>query len=118
MPLKSWGIAEALNVAIAGLTLLETDARLDSAEQALVGELIQVDQLALAALRPDGTIPGGQRNARAQAIEDKVFALSRVEAAHETNISITEFYDMLDLSEDCAGAIRLGAPTFLSSVGG
>lgn len=116
MATETFTVRDALTRAIAGLTLLQTDARLGAAEQALVGELLQVDTLALNALRPDGTIAAGQRNARAQAIEDKVFALGNVVDAHQDTITIAEFYNMLDLSEDAAGAIRLAAPSFRSDI--
>lgn len=116
MALPIWTVRQALTDAIAGLTPLQTDPRLDGAAHALVGELIQADTLALNALRPDNTIVAGQRNARAQQIEDKVRALGTVEAAHGTEIGIAAFYNNLDLSEDSAGAIRVGSPTFLSDL--
>lgn len=116
MTVESHSVRSALTTAIAGLTALSSDPRLSGAEQALCGELAQVDQLALNALRPDETIQPGQRGARAQAIEDKVGALSTVEEAHEAEIGIAAFYNMLDLSLDCAGAVRIGSPTFLSDL--
>ena len=85
-------------------TPLQTDARLDSAEQAL------------SVLRADNTIQAGQRNARAQNIEDKVRALNTVEAAHEAQVGIDAFYNALDLSLDAAGAIRLGLPTIQTDI--
>lgn len=116
MALQTISVRTALTQAIAGLTALSSDVRLSGAERALCGELAQVDQLALNALRPDDTIAAGQRGARAQAIEDKIGALSTVEAAHEAVIPIAEFYNFLDLSLDGAGAIRVGSPTFLSDL--
>lgn len=117
MALRPWGVREALTGANARLVPLQTDIRLDAAEQALVGELIQANTLALNALRTDDTIPAGQRNARAQQIEDKVRALNTVEAAHEAEISVDAFYNALDLSVDAASAIRTGSPTFMSNLG-
>lgn len=111
-----WGVREALTEANTRLVALQTNPILDGAQQALVGELIQVNTLALNALRVDDTIAAGQRAARAQAIEDKVRALNTVEAAHEAQIGIDAFYNALDLSMDAAGAIRLGSPTFQSDI--
>lgn len=113
---QTFTVRQALETAIAGLTLVQTNPVLDSAQQALVGELINADQLALNALRPDNTIVAGQRAARAQQIEDKVFALGTVEAAHEAQIPLSAFYDYLDLSEDAAGAIRQGLPSFITTL--
>lgn len=117
MALRAWTVREALQGALDRLGPLQTDVRLDAAAQALVGELSQADTLALNALRPDNTIAGGQRNARATQIEDKVFALDTVEAAHGQEIGVDAFYNALDLSQDAAGAIRLGSPTFVSDLG-
>ena len=108
MALETFTVRQALQDAIAGLTLLQTDLRLDAAERALCGELAQQDTLALNALRVDDTIIPGQRVARAQAIEDKARAVGIVVDAHQDTISIAEFYNMIDLSFDAAGAIRLG----------
>ena len=118
MPLRTWGIREALTFANAGLTVLQTDARLNANEQAIAGELAQANQLAINALRADDTIAAGQRTARAQAIEDKVFALETVDKTHAGEFAVSEIYDLMDLSQDCAAAIRIGSPTFVSSVGG
>lgn len=115
--LRTWAVREALEGALARLTPLQTDVRLDAASQALVGELSQADTLALNALRPDDTIAGGQRNARATQIEDKVRANNTVEAAHKDTIPIDAYYNAMDLSMDAAGAIRLGSPTFVSDLG-
>lgn len=110
-------MSEALNEALARLTPLQTDARLDSASQALVGELIQADQLALGALRADDTIPAGQRNARAQQISDKVKALNQVESSHKATIGVDELYNAMDLSMDAAmRGIIFGLPTFVSNI--
>jgi len=116
MALETFTVRDALTAALARLTLLQTDVRLDAAERALVGELIQADTLALNALRADDTIAPGQRTARARQIEDKVFALGRVETAHQTEISIDAFYNALDLSTDAAGMISLGVPSFVSDI--
>ena len=117
MALRTWGTIEALNGAIARLIPLQTDSRLSAAEQALCGELQQADELALNAMNAQGIIPGGQRNARAQQIEDKVYALGVVEGNHEDEISPDEFYNAMDLSMDCATAIRAGVNTFISDLG-
>lgn len=117
MALRSWGVREALNGAIVRLTPLQADVRLDGAERALVGELIQADTLALNALRADDTISPGQRTARAQQIDDKVFANQTVEQAHDDVIGVDAYYNALDLSQDAAAAIRIGSPTFLSDLG-
>lgn len=114
--LQTWSVRDALQGAIQRLALLQGDPRLGGAEQALVGELSQVDTLALNALRADGTISPGQRTARAQAIEDKVFALDAVEYAHAT-LPVDSLYNAKDLSQDAARAIRLGLPTFTSDIG-
>ena len=116
MALIRWTIFEALNQAIIRLSALQMDARLTASEQALCGELAQADSLVLNALRADHTIAVGQRNARAQQIEDKVFALGVVETAHRYEISIDAFYNALDLSTDAAEAIRLGLPSFISDI--
>ena len=116
MALQTFTVREALEGANARLVPLQTDGRLDAAEQALVGELLQANTLALNALRPDNTIAQGQRTARAQQIEDKVFALNTVEGAHGQAIGIDAFYNSMDLSTDAAGAIRLGLPTFVSDI--
>jgi hypothetical protein len=118
MPLKTWGIREALTFANAGLVLLESDPRLASNEQAVAGELEQANTLAINALRADDTISPGQRTGRAGAIMDKVFALEAIDKAHAGEFAVSEIYDLMDLSEDCAVSILDGAPTFLSSVGG
>jgi len=116
MAIETFTVREALDGALARLTLLQTDGRLDSTEQALIGEVIQADTLALNALRANNTIVGGQRNARSQQIWDKVRALGAVETAHQMEISIDAFYNALDLSTDAAGAIRLGLPSFVSDI--
>jgi len=116
MALETFTVRAALEGALARLTPLQTDVRLDAAERALVGEVIQADTLALSALRADNTIVAGQRNARSQQIFDKVRALGRVETAHQTEISIDAFYNALDLSTDAAGAIKLGLPSFVSDI--
>lgn len=112
--LEPWAVRTALQEAITRLTALQVHPLLSSSEQALCGELRQADTLALNALRADGTIVPGQRGARAQQIEDKVFALDTVEAAHEDVIGIDAFYNALDMSADAAGAIRLGLATYVS----
>lgn len=117
MALRTWTITEALEDIFERSTPLQTNPALDAAERALVGELAQACTLVQNALRPDNTIAAGQRNARAQQVEDKVHALNIVEAAHESEISIDAFYNMLDLATDMADAIRRGAPTFLSNLG-
>jgi hypothetical protein len=118
MALRTWGTIEALNGAIARLIPLQSDVRLSAAEQALCGELQQADQLALNAMNAQGIIPQqGQRNARATQIEDKVHALGIVEANHSEEISPDEFYNAMDLSMDCATAIRDGVNTFISDLG-
>jgi len=116
MALETFTVRLALEGALARLTLLQTDIRLDAAERALVGELAQADTLALNVLRTDDTIVPGQRTARARQIEDKVFALGRIETAHQTEISIDAFYNALDLSTDAADMIRLGLPSFVSDI--
>lgn len=116
MALQAFTVRQALEGANTRLTTLQVNPILDNAQQALVGELLQVNTTALNVLRPDNTIAAGQRTARAQAIEDKVKALSAVQAAHKADIGIAEFYNPLDLSLDCAGAIRIGSPTFLSDL--
>jgi hypothetical protein len=116
MALEIFTVRVALEGALVRLALLETDLRLDAAERALVSELIQADTLALNALRADDMIVPGQRTARAQQIEDKVFALDTVETAHDAEIGIDAFYNALDLSQDAARAIRDGLPTFLSDI--
>lgn len=116
MALLTWTVRDALTQALARLSPLQVDIRLDAAAHALVGELSQADTLALNALRADNTIVAGQRNARAQQIEDKVRALGVVENAHGQEIGIDAFYNALDLSMDAAGAIRLGLPTFRSDI--
>lgn len=116
MAAQTFTVREAVEGALARLAPLQSDVRLDSAEQALVGELHQADTLALNALRADNTVPLGQRNARATQIEDKVFALDTVETAHEAAIGIDAFYNALDLSMDAASAIRFGRPTFVSDI--
>ena len=117
MATRVWTVREGLEDAIARLVLLQSDARLAPAEQALCGELDQADRLALNALRSDNTVAGGQRTARAQQIEDKVFALNTVERAHAAELSPLELYAAMDLSTDCAGAIRLGQSSFVSDLG-
>lgn len=117
MALETFTVRDALTGALARLSLLQTDVRLDAAERALVGEIVQADTLALNALRADDTIAGGQRNARAQQIEDKVRALGTVETSHQAEISIDAFYNALDLSTDAAGAIREGRSSFVSDIG-
>lgn len=107
---------QALLDANTRLTLLQTDPRLDSAGQALAGELIQANTLAINAMNAQDIIPGGQRSARAQQIEDKVFANATVQRAHNADISIDEYYNALDLSQDAAGAIRIGSGTFTSDI--
>jgi hypothetical protein len=114
--LRTWTVREALEGALARLTPLQTDVRLDAASQALVGELHQADTLALNALRADNTIVPGQRNARANQIDDKVKANDTVERAHQTTIGIDEYYNALDLSTDAASAIRIGSPSFISDI--
>lgn len=114
--MRTWTVREALEGAIARLTLLETDVRLTAAQQALVGELRQADQQALNVLRADNTLQPNQRNARAQNIEDKVFAAETVEQAH-AELGVDELYNARDLSQDAAMAIRLGGPTFNSNIG-
>lgn len=116
MALQTFTVRQALDGADSRLTALQTNPILDSAQRALVGELLQVNTLALNALRPDNTIAAGQRNARAQAIEDKVRALGTVEAAHGAQVGIDAFYNAMDLSMDAAGVIRLGQPSFLSDI--
>lgn len=116
MALLTWTVRDALTQALARLSPLQVDVRLDAAAHALAGELSQADTLALNALRADNTIVSGQRNARAQQIEDKVRALGVVEGAHGQEIGIDAFYNALDLSMDAAGAIRLGVPTFRSDI--
>lgn len=116
MALRIWGVREALTAANQRLTPLQTDVRLSSAEQALCGELLQANTLAINALRADDTIAQGQRVARAQQIEDKVFASDTVEHAHQ-ELSVDTLYNAKDLSQDAAGAIRIGSPTFLSDLG-
>ena len=116
MALRTWTVREALEGALARLVPLQTDPQLDAAARALVGELHQVDTLALNALRADNTIVTGQRNARAQAIDDKVKALGIVCDAHQSTISVDAFYNALDLSSDGASAIRQGLPTFVSDI--
>lgn len=117
MALRVWTVREALEGANSRLVPLQTDARLDAAAQALVGELLQANTLALNALRPDNTIAPGQRTARAQQIDDKARANGVVEGAHTADIGIDEYYNALDLSTDAAEAIRLGLPSFLSDLG-
>lgn len=116
MALETFTVRQALEGANSRLTALQINPILSAAQQALVGELLNVNTLALNALRPDNTIATGQRIARAQAIEDKVFALGTVCDAHQMTISIDAFYNALDLSIDAAGAIRLGLPTFRSDI--
>lgn len=116
MALVTLTVRQALEMANARLTPLQTDARLDSAEQALTGAVLQANNQALSVLRADNTIQAGQRNARAQNIEDKVGALNTVETAHEAEIGIDAFYNALDLSLDAAGAIRLGLPTIQTDI--
>ena len=105
-------MSQALTTANNGLASLQADPQLSPAEQALCGELVQVNTLALNALSPDGTIPAGQRTARAAAIQDKVFAVGAVQAAHEAEFTPMEFYNYLNLSSDAAIAILAGQPSF------
>ena len=116
MALQAFTVREALTQSNLRLVPLQTDVRLDNAVHALCGELGQANTLALNALRPDNTIVAGQRNARAQQIEDKVRALGTVCDAHLADISIDAFYNALDLSMDAAGAIRLGVSSFSSDI--
>lgn len=118
MALRTWGVGEALTEANVGLAVLQTDARLAANEQAIAGELAQANQQALNVLRPDDTVPPNQRNARATAIVDKVFALESVDKAHAGEFAVADIYDRMDLSQDAAAAIRVGLPTFQSGVGG
>lgn len=117
MALRTWTVRDALTEANVGLVALQSDPRLAGNERALAGELVQANTLALNALRPDNTIVPGQRVARAQQIEDKVFALEVVDKAHAGEFAVADIYDRMDLSQDAATAIRAGAPTFVSSVG-
>lgn len=117
MALRTWTVREALEGALARLAPLQVDVRLSAAEQALVGELAQADTLALGVLRTNNTITGGQRNARATAIEDKVRANNTVEAAHGAQVGVDAYYNALDLSMDAADAIRRGSPTLVSDLG-
>lgn len=114
MALQTWTVRAALQGALDRLAPLQSDPRLANAEQALVGELSVADTAALNALRVDDTIAPGQRGARAQQIEDKVFALNTVESAHEAELGVDAFYTALDMSADAAGAIRLGLGTYVS----
>src|SRR5262245_29433771 len=100
MALRTWGVREALTGAISRLNPLQTDSRLGPPEQALCGELIQMDQQAINAMNAAGVIPGGQRNARAQAIEDKTFALDTVLRVHMDDVGVDELYNAMDLSWD------------------
>lgn len=117
MALRTWGVGEALTFANAGLVVLQGDVRLNANERAIAGELEQANQQALNVLRPDDTIPPNQRNPRATTIEDKVFALEIVDKTHQGEFANNQIYDLMDLSQDCAAAIRQGIPTFASSVG-
>lgn len=110
--MAQWLVAQALTTANNGLTALQSDARLDQAERALCGELVQQNTLALNALDANGIIPPGQRNARATAIQDKVFAVGVVQAAHEVEFTPAEFYNYLNLSSDAAIAILKGEGSF------
>lgn len=116
MALQTFTVRQALEGANTRLTILQVNPILDAAQQALVGELLNVNTLALNVLRADNTISPGQRTARAQAIEDKVRALGAVEAAHGAQVGIDAFYNAMDLSMDAAGVIRLGLPSFTSDI--
>ena len=118
MALRTWGVREALTFAVEQLGTLATDVRLNANERAIAGELQQADQLALNALRADETVPAGQRQARYQQILDKVFALEVVDKAHAGEFAVNELYDLMDLSQDAATALRDNLTTFSSSVGG
>jgi hypothetical protein len=114
--MRPWTVREALEAVLLRLTLLEVDPRLVASQRALVGELRQADQQALNVLRADNTIQPGQRNARAQQIEDKVFAAEVIERAH-TDLGVDELYNARDLSQDAAVAIRAGLASFTSDLG-
>jgi hypothetical protein len=114
--LETFTVRQALEGANARLVLLQTNPILQAAEQALCGELVNVNTLALNALRADNTIVPGQRLARGNAIDDKVRALGTVCDAHQHVIPVDAFYNALDLSTDAAEAIRLGLPSFRSDI--
>jgi len=112
--LRTWTVREALEGAVQRLALVAVHPALSAANQALVGEVIQADNLALGALRLDNTIPPGQRGARANQIVDKVRASLTVEAVHGRTVGVAIFYTGLELSDDAAETIRAGLPSFAS----
>ena len=105
-------VRTSLETANTRLAVLQTDPILSGGEQALCGELIQANTLALNVMRADGTLPPPQRAPRAQQIEDKVFAAAQVQVAHEADYTPAEFYNVLDACQDSATAIRAGAATY------
>lgn len=114
--MRPYGVREALQGANLRLVPLQSHVSLDAAAQALCGELLQANTLALNALRADDTLAGGQRTARATQVDDKARALTTVESAHGAEIGVDAFYNALDLSTDAAECLRSGTTVFLSDL--
>lgn len=109
-------VTEAIDLAIAIFTPLQTDPTLTGAERAQVGENIQ----RLTAVRGDVNpntqlVPQNRRNPDATALRDRVFASNQINDKYWI-MDPVPMYDGLDLQLDIAAAIEEGRPTIESEL--
>lgn len=112
-------MTEALTLADTLFAPFQTDPALSSVEHAQVGENRNQINVTLNALRPDQTLPLGQRVGRFAALRDRVnvtFAIeNKFNGVDETKS--LQFYGGLDLLWDCAETLRDGIPNLNTDLG-
>lgn len=117
MAVRAWTVSELLDLAVGILSARQIDPRLSSANQALAGEGIQVCTTALGRLRPDNTIPAGQRQGTASTLFDKAHALGVVSDTHKDDISDPrELFNATDAMVVAGELIARGQPSDLVDI--
>lgn len=109
-------VTEAIDLAVAILTPLQTSPTLTGAERAQIGENLT----RLAAVRGDVNpntqlVPPNRRNADATTLRDRVFASNVINDKYWIQDPVP-MYDALDLMFDVASAIEEGRATIESEL--
>lgn len=112
-------MTEALTLADTLFAPFASDTALTAVERAQVAENRNQITVTLNALRPDNTLPQGQRAGRFAALRDRVNVTFRIE---DKFLGVDEakalrFYGGLDLLWDCAEMLRDGIPTSTIDLG-
>lgn len=117
MAARIWTVTDLLNLAVAILTARQTDPRLSAADKALSGEGVQVCNTALGRVRPDNTVPTGQRQGTASTLFDKAHALGVVSDAHKDDIpDPRELFNATDAMVIAGELILRGQPSDLVDI--